>query len=71
MLGYWKIYDIVVHHPMEIHVHGTTVHIESRLCIHVNLVMNYIEKAEISVKTDPRGKSKQTGNRTNNLAKSI
>lgn len=36
---------------MEIHVHGTTVHIESRLCIHVNLVMNYIEKAEISVKT--------------------
>ena len=50
---------------MEIHVHGTTVHKESRLCIqHVNLVMNYTEKAEISVKTDSRGKSKQTGNRT-------
>ena len=33
--------------------------------------MNYTEKAEISVKTDSRGKSKQTGNRTNNLAKFI
>ena len=32
--------------------------------------MNYTEKAELSVKTDSKGKSEQTGNRPNNSAKS-
>lgn len=65
------MHGIVIGILLEIQVHGTVVHTESRLCIkHVNLVMNYTEKAELSVKIDSRGKSKQTGNRPSNLSKS-
>lgn len=65
------MHGIVIGILLEIQVHGTVVHTESRLCIkHVNLVMNYTEKAELSVKIDSRGKSKQTRNRPRNLTKS-